>query len=340
MGLFRWAFLGALGGSIVGYLGCVGDLPDPTIRSNDDGGTPGDGTTNVSDGGAPELAPDAAPSIGCPLGCLPPAPAGWTGPSAVYDGPPGTKPTTCPAPYTLPELEAHGDVSGEPAACGCGAPAFAGAKCTFPLYSWTSTDCRTGGTQLPSVVVPDNPCLNVATGVRVTVDTGGSLNRGTCSFPSPEKVVPEPTFATVDVICGLPQVGTCESRPDCAVSPVPDAPYNRLCIHKPGDELCPSADYPKRFVVYTKVTDTRDCSACTGTPTDGGCGTKWGPAGTCERGNPPVSHTTRDCVNPATEGSVMNLAAMGPTGINCAAAGGTPVGDVANAEPVSICCNK
>jgi len=144
----------------------------------------------------------------------------------------------------------------------------------------------------------------------------------------------------VDVICGLPQLAVCTGRADCAVSPVPDAPFTRLCIHKPGNESCPSADYAKRFVVYTSVNDARDCSACTGTTIDGGCGKNWGTGATCDTTNPPVAHTIRTCVDPSTEGYVVNLAAMGPKDIGCVATGGEPIGTVTNEDAVTICCNK
>jgi hypothetical protein len=193
---------------------------------------------------------------------------------------------------------------------------------------------------LPSVVVPTQVCVNLTNSQRVTVDTGGSLKRGTCSFLTPTKTVSDPTFATVDVICGLPQLAVCTGRADCAVSPVPDAPFTRLCIHKPGNESCPSADYAKRFVVYTSVNDARDCSACTGTTIDGGCGKNWGTGATCDTTNPPVAHTIRTCVDPSTEGYVVNLAAMGPKDIGCVATGGEPIGTVTNEDAVTICCNK
>lgn len=296
----------------------------------------------TSDSGIPDLDPDAAPPAGCPLGCLPPAPNGWTGPSAVYDGNPAAKPAGCPALYTQLEVEGHQGLAAAPAQCACGTPAFQGNYCSANVEGWSQTGCN-GGTSIFEDTATSAACFVSANGQSAYVRVGvPSLTRGTCTFPSPQTTLPEPTFEKANIACGLPQRGTCESRADCTATPLPAAPFTRLCIHKPGDESCPSADYANRVVVYTEVTDGRRCDACTGTTANGTCGTAWGKStlAVCQNGPPPTEYAANACVPHSGVGMRVNVAAMAPTGITCTAAGGAAVGTATSATPVTFCCNK
>src|SRR5687768_2028633 len=83
------------------------ETPDGAASSSSGTTTSSSGTTTSSssssgdpgDGSVPDISPDAAPPVGCAQDCLPPAPAGWKGPSAVYDGPTAGKPTECTGQY-------------------------------------------------------------------------------------------------------------------------------------------------------------------------------------------------------------------------------------------------
>jgi len=326
------------------YFGCVGDEPTAMTAVQDAGtSTPEqDATTGTSDSGKPDLDPDAAPPAGCPLGCLPPAPNGWTGPSAVYDGDPATKPADCPALYTQPEVEGHQGLAADPAQCSCGAPAFQGSFCSADVEGWPQAGCNTG-TPLLEGTVTSTACLVSTNGtsayVRVATPT---ITRGTCTYPSAQKTVPSPTFQKANIACGLPQRGTCESRTDCTAAPLPAAPFTRLCIHKTGDESCPSADYANRFVVFTDVSDDRSCDACTGTTANGSCGSAWGKsnAAACMNGPAPTDLAANACVGHSGIGMRVNIAAMAPTGITCTPTGGAPIGTATSTAPVTFCCNK
>ena len=105
-----------------------------------------------------------------------------------------------------------------------------------------------------------------------------AFTQGTCGYGAPSVTKPAPAFGKETVSCGLPQAAaTCENRADCVATPIPEAPFTRLCIHKDGDELCPSADYGVRFLTYKNIDDQRACNSdCAGTATGGTCGTKWG----------------------------------------------------------------
>ena len=343
-----------------GYLACVGDAPlsdvhrgdggddsGATIRAEAGGGDGGDsGSAAPDDGGSGEgsLAPDAAPALGCPLGCLPPAPGGWTGPSATYDGPAASKPATCPALYTQLEVNAHQGIDAGPAVCGCGSPAFRDAKCSANVEVWPSAGCATGTPLLEGVAAAPGGCVTVSNGSGFLKVTTPALTLGTCAYPTPPApTLPAPTFQAVNVSCGLPQMGACNMHPSCAEVPVPDAPFSRVCIHKAGDLQCPSADYAKRFVAYRTVVEGRSCEPCSGATANGACGMTWGLSGTmvqCSVQAPPTTNAANACVTNPGIGALVNAGAMAPSGITCAQDGGTPKGSPTSTDPVTFCCNK
>jgi hypothetical protein len=341
----RWGRLGAaLFFSVFVVVGCVGDdpaadgpVPQPNTGGDDAGGS-------ASDGGIPPLAPDAAPPAFCPLGCLPPAPAGWTGPSAIFQGEEANKPSDCPAPYTQLLGETHEGLSAAPAQCSCGTASLQGAKCRATIQFWSNSACNGGLPVSGGAAHSDAPCTKINEGaygyLKLVTPT---LTPGTCSYPNPTKIVPDGTFASVDVACGLPQKAACDGRDDCVASPLPDAPFTRLCIHKDGDESCPSEDYAKRFVAYKQVADTRDCTTCTGTPTGGACGSRYGFTGQsidCGVVLAPTTHDVNTCYpNPGIDAN-LNAGALSPTGITCAPSGGEPTGAATSDEPVTYCCNR
>lgn len=319
----------------VGYLACVSDSTQGGADAGVEAG--GDDAMMAGDTGADTFIPPQ----GCPLGCLPPAPSGWTGPSAVYDGPPGTKPAACPPIYLQKELEAHQGLMAGAAVCACGTATFQGASCSAKVETWTGQGC-TGQAILEGTFTIPGSCLQTSTAGYTFVDTP-SINRGTCSFPSPTKNLPTPTMTALNVSCGLPQNATCAMNAQCVATPIPDAPYTRLCIHQDGDIACPSADYSKRFVAYKNVMDTRDCSPCSGTTTGGSCGSKWGTSNTVQNCNNslPSSFFTNGCDSNSFHNSGIAVGGpIDPKGINCDPDGGAPQGEAKSANPVTFCCNK
>lgn len=342
----RWGlfFAGFSLTTICVSVGCTAD--DPVLgagaRPGQDAGTVESGS--ASDGGS--LAPDAAPPAFCPLGCLPPAPSGWIGPSATFEGSEAAKPAACPAPYTQLVAEAHQGVAAGPAACACGAQSLTGAKCEADIELHSTIDCNTAVPLLAGTVSSDGPCLTITNSNGLTdhmiVGTPILTTRGTCSYPNPTKTLPAKTFENVKVACGLPQNAACEGRSDCVASPVPSAPFTRLCIHKDGDEPCPSQDYANRVLAFKAVSDTRDCAGCTGTPSGGACGGSYGftsPAGACATTAPTTDAILTCRTNPGV-GANVNGRALAPTGIVCTATGGGPTGEVTSTEPVTFCCNR
>lgn len=334
-----------IGSMVAVTVACVGGDPQTSSPTNgtdaglpDVVGSPPDPAVDASDGGS--LAPDAAPSKNCPLGCLPPAPQGWTGPSAIYDGPFGTAPADCPATYTLAEVLAKRDIETAATTCACGTPQFTGGNCNYTVTYYTGTGCQFGA---DTTVRGSGTCIqHLGTAIKVIDPT--LTTSGTCSFPNPVATKPDPVPAKATKACGLPQAASCSTeRPDCAATPLPAAPFTRLCIHKDGDVDCPSEDYAVKILGYKDVTDDRACTACAGIAAGGVCATVFGwsndiacaaPAGT-QRGT--GTSASANCYT--TEGSRLTL--YTPTGMSCnVSANSTPTGAVTPKDPVTFCCAK
>lgn len=316
---------------------CTAD--DPLL---DNGGGPEDRDAAVTDSGSPsppadsgDLAPDAAPPANCPLNCLPPPPAGWVGPSAVYDGTFANVPADCAAPYTLDEISVKRDITAAATTCACGNPSFTGANCNFDVFTFTDGTCTAGQAYAAR---GSGTCIAAPQSVQVTA--ANLTSSGTCTFPTPTKTVPTPTVGTGTKACGLPVNASCSAdRPDCTATPIPDGPYTRLCIHKPGDEPCPSQDYPARFVSYRDFTDDRGCSACTGTASGGTCPTVFGWANDTFCTAAVGTQRAIDATCNAYGGS--RLVLYNPTGMTCSVtAQNAPTGGIQPTGPETFCCAK
>lgn len=314
---------------------CVGD--DPVGFDASDAGAVSVGTDgeSTSEGGVPPL--------GCPLGCLPLAPPGWLGPSAVFDGPFADKPAACPEAYTQKEVEVHQGMTAAPAVCACGTPqaSVAAAKCAAPVKWYPSTTC-TGVVTSFAAVAPGTTCSDKPAGMSSVV-VGTPSFSGTCAFPNATKTLPPAAFAKAGFACGLPQVASCAGRPECTATPLPAAPFTRLCLHKDGDASCPSADYAARFVAYRTFKEGRDCTACVGTAS-GNCGTTSvaGASAGC-LGTQVGMPTNGVCQNGAGVGSI-SISTSGPitASLSCTTTTASqPSAGVATSEDaVTFCCNK
>jgi hypothetical protein len=297
------------------------------------------------DGGVRDIAADAAAARLCPLGCLPPAPGGWTGPSAVFDGPLDQKPTACPTLYTVREVDGYRGFRSEPAVCSCGAPVVTGTTCTVDMITYGSTDCSGSPIATQNHSALSFPCLDSppsSNGVKFTNTV--LANRGSCQYPNPVNVIPSAIENTV-VGCGLPQSGACETRTDCVAAPVPQGPYTRVCLHAPGDISCPSFDYPVRFVARERIDDDRSCdfAGCTGAPSGGMCGTSFGTdtSAACPGGGAPMTNGVDSCYPGLAAGNVFNIRGLMPVGIACPSGSATLRGSARPAGAVTtFCCNR
>jgi hypothetical protein len=331
LGIRSRSLVVALGAALGLMTACVGD--DPVAGSGPGSGTDA-GVTDAPPGEveAGGLAADAAPSLHCPLGCLPPAPEGWTGPNAVFDGPTANKPSACPKDYTNKALEGHDGIDVPAATCACGAPSFQGGSCSFKMYRYNASACGGGIASTVDVSTVANKCETVtAPSAIVRFPT---LVPGTCTFgASAAPSGPPVTFGKVALSCGLPQVASCNDNPSCVATPLPEPPFTRLCIHQEGVRACPSQDYAVGFVTYTATSEARTCAGCSGTPT-GTCGDKYSVStAACAQ-----KLLTAD-VGVCNAGAAYDLTDLGPT-LSCTpTAPSEPGGTVTQTGPITFCCS-
>ena len=314
-------------------LGDEAGAPDTSTTTPETGG--GDAPVDV----AIDTTPPFEPSKNCPVNCLPVAPNGWKGPSATYDGAPGTKPALCPSWYTEKEIEANQGMTAAAHTCDCGTAKITGRSC-----SWTVRNCNGGG-----IIAKVSSCAlvdDVNNLFSFKIDSP-FFTAGSCSYPNQKTVAPAPSFTKTNVACGLKEPTACDSdggaRPDCVAAPVPDQPYGKICIHKEGEVPCPSADYANRFVAYKNVDDKRVCSACSGTANAGTCGSgKWsirGAVGDCDVVNLSPDKDINTCYSSADGSEVIDVSNLGPSSGTCTTTAGTPSGIATAIDPVTFCCN-
>jgi hypothetical protein len=329
---------------------CGGD--DTASAPAPDGGTSSSGG---ADGGGDSggLAPDAAPPVGCPSGCATAPPSEWKGPSAVWKGAPANKPSGCVAPYLNYEIDAHDGITAEPSECTCEAGVVVGAKCTATarVYTGASSTCTTKS-GFNEVKVDSTACsgeLGAVTDMIILASTLAVESNGTCSYQRPTPVRPAPKFDQQVVACTPVTATSCEGHPACASAPPLSAPFTRLCIFREGYHLCPSVDYPVRFVASTAVDDQRTCEATcagnvTGTAT---CGTKWGfstkNSAACTGGSTthPETLALDECITVPNATSVVDAFKLAPTGLSCSLTTDTkPIGEAKSSGAITFCCSN
>jgi len=245
-------------------------------------------------------------------------------------------------------VKTHRDMTAANAVCTC-TGTVTGAKCAVNarVYTTTSNGC-TLKAGFNAVALDSNGCTAEvgATATDVFVPTP-TFTQGTCKYAAPTVTRPAAVFGKETISCGLPAAGACENRADCVATPIPDAPFTRICIHKDGDELCPSADYAVRFVTYKNIDDQRGCDAtCAGTAAGGTCGTKWGFSSNLKACAalfvPPTDYTVgTSCIAAPASTSLINGGGLAPSGMTCnLTKGATPNGSAKSIDPVTFCCNK
>lgn len=326
----RWLFsLLVLSAFAAGFLACVGADYMEAPRALAD-------ASPVDDGGT--LASDAAAARFCPIGCLAPAPAGWMGPSAVLDREGIVTPLpACPPAYPQREVEAQEPVADAGAQCSCVATP-ATCRHDVELVASPQTACSGAGTKLtPGKVDYDGgsscqvleipPLAN-----SMTIDPTPKLVLG-CTVQTTAPLPAKSLVRASVVACGLPQQGACavENRTDCIGAPTP-SPFGRLCIHKAGDEKCPSADYAVRKVVYRAIRDDRACSCeRTGSCAPGGAAA-FG-AGAC---SPSGGLAAGFCLS-VMPGAVLVRSDTKPIGAGCPP---KLAGALVQEGPETFCCSK
>ncbi len=286
--------------------------------------------------------------------CADPAPPGWTGPVALWEGNGNLPPPPCVLSGGFDSIAASGSdgLSAAPASCpscSCGAPQ--GVACqigTAGFYS--NSTCAGGGGQLS---IPEGVCQAFVTS---TIDPAGVTwnaappgggaclpnTMGTISVPSVQWAERARSCGGLAEIGGGCGGGLCVPRPQ---SPFAEP----VCIYRAGDQSCPFA-YPDKALYFQSVDDTRSCTSC-------GCAT---PAGTSCGGTLQL-YTDNNCsIDEVTLSAVGQCAALPPdptpppppylslrsmkytggskNGGSCASQASTPTGTVNEIFPVTFCC--
>jgi hypothetical protein len=287
----------------------AGDAPEPDAETAADSPTdaPADITIEVMDAPkdtAPDVPPDVpadrgvdAPPTCTGLGnlCVPPIPAGWTGPIALYDnglqaGGPAPSPVPCSSAdgaYTQPfpnststQLGHYTPTAVQPTCgCSCGAT-VTGVTCPNPTVEVGTSSCPVGGTTATGTATPT--CTQLTTqdinSIQVTL---GTASGGSCA--TNETGLPVPTWSSTTgwegtgnaCFTGTTNYGTtgCTGGDICV--PPPPTPFSNgaVCIYFPGQQSCPpGSGYTTPHDYFSGASDTRGCSySCTCTPTGVAC---------------------------------------------------------------------
>jgi hypothetical protein len=181
----------------------------------------------------------------------------------------------------------------------------------------------------------------------VSIDSGslymyaGTQGNPSCSADV-ERVFPEPTWDLEVRGCRGAELGSeCDDQGRQCLPKAPAGFEDWLCIFSEGDLECPSGDYSDKTLLYSGVTDTRNC---------GPCACDVAPSSTCT-GQFEVFDTddcTNDPIHTQSLGSFMcsgNLQNVGS--LRIALDGGTecpiftdttPVGSIEPEGAITYCC--
>lgn len=326
--------MGDAGGSPDGALDASGDVSsDASCESGVED------CSNGKDDNCDGLVDCADPSCrAAGFVCAAPPPSGWSGPVAFAAATGSTIPA-CSGAYGTLAASGHAGPNAPAASCGCACPSQAsGTQCggpTVDVYSGNSCNNR-----VESVALTANVCGNFT-------NVAGSVNApplaptapGSCAA-TPSKSVPPLTWSNSFALCGQvgPTGGGCSASAQCVAAPGSSfAP--KSCIYQAGDVACPGAPYTQKTTFTTSQTDTRDCTACTCTPTGGSCrATITGWTGASCTGTSVAFSTDGNCAGQAA--SVVSAQSPGVTvtAASCVASGGQSTGGVTASAPVTVCC--
>ncbi len=294
------------------------------------GGASGTGGSSTGQGGG-----STSTSATCPGICIPPAPAGFSGPIRYLSNSVGT--CTGPAELGPPAGVASDGVLASPAVCkGCSCTLTSASLCgqlAVDLSSVTTCNATAPiGITAGSCVSPGANVTAKAIGV-----TKSSAGGASCSTSGGGLAVPlQPAvYATPIEACSLVPAGTCGGSETC----VDDG--EAYCVYQAGKGVACDASSP--YVVAREIgaglVDDRGCSACGCAPTcagklalfsDVGCSTQLAVA-------PTVSSANATCtVASVSVGSVR----YEPSATACDASGAASVGGADAAAAFTLCCTQ
>lgn len=287
-----------------------------------------------SDNVAPDAPVDAGAVLGsaaCGVGCLPKAPAGWSGPSTILPVDLEAGAPDCPLQFPMREPDSMLVDAAASAGCDC-APTVVNGKCSYTVKAFNSPSC---GTLLGTSTV-EGLCHAFPANTQGFEFTGGFVATGNGCLATTASALPAVDEQQL-VSCSQRESTQCAGHDGCVAVEAPSAPFVRVCIHTDGDVACPSASYPNKVVSYTSVHDGRSCAACTASPpaTDP-CDFFASTAANCGAGGN-LQHDGGGChaaVFAVDVGTTLHADA------GCTVTGGGVTGSVDVASPVTYCCTN
>jgi hypothetical protein len=317
------------GGRDSGTTPADGGNPDPSGDERCDNGEDddGDGDTDCADDDCETRT------------CLPDAPDGWTGPTALRIG--TSVPDTCEGEYDSEVARGGTAVAAAPATCSACTCTPATPGCANYVEFATSSDAACGGAPVVDEVL--DPCAQVTSssfqGATGSMKMRLPVGAPTCAPSGQTPSTPAAAWQLGMLACEVGdslERGGCSSGELCAPQRPSDA---NVCIVRAGDHACPAGDYSERRLLYTGIADTRGCSPCS-CAQDCNYGFKvFADADTTCTGATVVPLTglgTCVAVQP-TGGSVRVGLLLAGTGA-CAPAGGAATGAAAESDPLTACC--
>jgi len=299
-------------------------------NSGTGGGTAGSGAGGSATGGGGPICAGSAV-------CVPAAPDGWEGPTALWLG--NDAPPECDSGWMTASTAHEGMVSGDVSceACTCGVPSME--VCGVPAVTiYSSNSC--GGIVNNVVPKANGGCTTIPSTFSMRA-TAAEATGGSCATQGGSPTLGEIKFENAALLCNEPKDSeACGKNGVCA----PPAPAGgRLCVAKHGDEPSCPGEYPDRAVIYAGVADTRGCTACScGAPKGATCVGVLGAylATDCAGNKAPIAQDG-SCVNNniSTWTALSYVPGMYIPGA-CSPSGGVVTGEVSPMDPTTVCCHQ
>ncbi|MEZ4370225.1 MAG: hypothetical protein R3B07_05340 [Polyangiaceae bacterium] len=236
------------GGSSAGQGGSSG--------SAGSGGDAGTGAGGAAGGSAGMGGSAGTGAVTCTGNCLPPAPSGWSGPVAMYEG---NTPPACVGDFAGTALTAKSQFEIGQSHCACDCDPPTGVSCESASICKVS-NCNT--LCLPDYTVSPNTCASGGgPGTFKFSNTPKYTSTGGCQ-PRATTTIDPSGFRNDVVACDMADPGgTCNGGAVC--TPKLGATFQSACVIQAGDVACPAGPYSVKVTTYAGFTDDRRCTTCT-----------------------------------------------------------------------------
>lgn len=205
----------------------------------------------------------------CDGECMPPAPSGWSGPFATWEGDADESIPSCPAEFPIFGQASQGEPVIEDGECECGCQPATGGVCEGRIIAQDNGPCDPGNsaTTLPNRLSCNSRNVSAGSVLR------DQYNGGSCAPFVASATFPEPLFNIRSVTCeaqGLISQG-CDSATTCV--PRASGRFSTTCIVRTGHHSCPAnGPWTEQQFRYSGVIDNRSCGTCTcGSISDRAC---------------------------------------------------------------------